>query len=113
MRTFKKKKTTKLEKSEETTSSKRETTKDEDPKDADIEKKLASEAICPKCGVAVDTNKCRLCGSTKSISPVSGNVIWMLNGRIVAAFQDEKRAYVTMAVRYNIPTTEWPKRFLG
>ncbi len=74
--------------------------------------KLKAEAICPKCGVVVDGHRCRLCGSTKTISSVSGNVIWMKNGRVVAAFRDTKLAYVQMAKRYNIPKTEWPAKFL-
>jgi len=35
----------------------------------------------------------------------------MLNGRVVAAFRDEKDAYVKMALRSGIPESEWPQRF--
>lgn len=76
-----------------------------------VEDKIVAEAICPTCGVGVSTHRCRLCGATKNISSVSGNMIWMRNGRIVAAFTDEKKAYVNMAKRYGIPENEWPKKF--
>lgn len=75
------------------------------------EQMLEAEALCPKCGKPVLTHKCRLCGSTKSISSVSGNVIWMLNGRVVAAFRDSRRAYTEMANRHGIPQNEWPKEY--
>ena len=74
-------------------------------------RKSTAEAICPDCGVPVATHKCRLCGATKSISDVSGNVIWMRNGRVVAAFRDARDAYIKMAIRYGIPETEWPEKF--
>lgn len=76
-----------------------------------VEKKMAAEAICPKCVKPVAGHICRFCGSTKAINDASGNVIWMLNGRVVAAFQDEKAAYVQMAARSGIPQAEWPERF--
>lgn len=72
---------------------------------------LRAEAICPTCGVDVDGHKCRLCGAGKTISSVSGNVIWMRNGRVVAAFRDEKQAFINMAERHGIPEKEWPERF--
>ena len=75
------------------------------------EQKMTAEAICPTCGKEVLTHMCRFCGATKSINSVSGNVIWMRNGRVVEAFRDEKQAYVNMAVRYGIPESEWPERF--
>ena len=75
------------------------------------EEKMNAEAICPTCGKPVPTHKCVLCGATKSINSVSGNVIWMRNGRVVAAFRDEKDAYVRMAVQYGIPASEYPERF--
>jgi ribosomal protein L24E len=74
------------------------------------EKKMAAEAICP-CGKPVETHKCRFCGATKSINQASGHVIWMRNGRVVRAFQDEKKAYVEMAEQYGIPEAEWPEQF--
>jgi len=72
-----------------------------------------ADSICPSCGVTVSNNKCRLCGARKTINSVSGNVIWMRNGRIVpgGAFQDDKAAWVDMALRYNIPRNEWPEKF--
>jgi len=75
------------------------------------EEKMAAEAICPTCGKEVFNHKCRLCGATKHINAVSGNVIWMRNGRVVEAFQDAKQAYIQMAQRYNIPESEYPEKF--
>lgn len=69
------------------------------------------ECICPSCGKAVETHKCRLCGAVRTINPVSGNEIWMKNGRIVAAFEDSKQAYVRMAIKYEIPKEQWPEQF--
>ena len=79
----------------------------------DEEKLEAAESICPKCGVGVRTHRCRLCGATKTINQVSGNVIWMCNGRVVpgGAFEDDRHAYVEMAKRYGIPRAEWPEKF--
>jgi len=79
----------------------------------DEEKLAASDSICPGCLVRVIENKCRLCGARKTINSVSGNVIWMRNGRIVpgGAFQDDKNAYVQMAQRSGIPMSEWPEKF--
>lgn len=71
---------------------------------------MSKEALCPSCGKEVDY-RCRLCGATRSVSSVSGNVIWMRNGRVVRAFKDEKEAYVKMAERYGIPKEEWPEKF--
>lgn len=78
-----------------------------------VAQKMAAEAFCPKCLKAVEGHRCRLCGATKAINDVSGNVIWMLNGRVVAAFRDERAAYVNMAERCGIPRGEWPERFRG
>lgn len=81
---------------------------------AENQKKLEeADSICPSCGVVVSDHKCRLCGARKTINSVSGNVIWMRNGRIVpgGAFQDDKAAWVDMALRYNIPRNEWPEKF--
>jgi hypothetical protein len=72
---------------------------------------IGSESICPTCGRGVATHRCRLCGATRTVSSVSGNVIWMRNGRVVAAFADEKQAFIKMAMHYGIPETEWPKKF--
>ena len=68
------------------------------------------ESICPSCGPEGDVidEKCRKCGARKTINDVSGNVIWMRNGRVVRAFEDERQAYVRMAAQYNIPREQWP-----
>jgi hypothetical protein len=76
----------------------------------------AADSICPKCGPKCGPlvhSSCRLCGAMKTINSVSGNVIWMCNGRIVpgGAFQDDKNAYVQMAERYGIPKDQWPEKF--
>ena len=76
-----------------------------------VEEKLGAKSICPTCGKEVLTHMCRFCGATKCINSVSGNVIWMRNGRLIQAFRDEKQAYVEMATRYGIPESEWPERF--
>lgn len=70
------------------------------------------ESICPSCGPEdgdIINFKCRKCGARKTTNSVSGNVIWMRNGRIVRAFEDERRAYVEMALRYGIPQEQWPE----
>lgn len=72
-----------------------------------------SDAICPSCGVEVKGHRCRLCGAVKTINSVSGNLIWMKNGRIVKAFRDEKQAYIKMAEKWGISKDKWPKKFLG
>ena len=72
-----------------------------------------AEALCPTCGVEVHTHKCNLCGATRSVNSVSGNVFWMRNGRIVqgGAFRDEREAWVKVARQYEIPMEQWPERF--
>lgn len=72
------------------------------------------KAICPTCGVVIENKKCRLCGARMTINSVSGNVIWMRNGRIVrgGAFADEKEAWIRMAEQWGIPREQWPRRFL-
>ena len=74
-------------------------------------KEEISDAICPTCAKPVEGHKCRLCGATKAINDVSGNVIWMRNGRVIAAFRDAKKAYVAMARRCGIPESEYPEKF--
>jgi len=71
------------------------------------------ESICPSCGPDGDiiNGKCRLCGARKTINSVSGNVIWMRNGRIVRAFEDERKAFVEMAEKHNLPRDQWPEDF--
>jgi len=80
-------------------------------KPAKSPKEIMFEAICPTCNKGVEGHKCRFCGATKSINQVSGNLIWMRNGRVVSAFKDEKMAWVTMAQRNDIPKDEWPEKF--
>lgn len=70
-----------------------------------------SDAICPRCQREVSTHRCHLCGSVRTVNAVSGNVVWMLNGRVVEAFHDERSAYIQVAQRCGIPVSEWPKRF--
>ena len=69
------------------------------------------ESICPACGVEVKDLKCRLCGARLTINSVSGNAIWMRNGRVVSAFKDSRKAFVDMALKYNIPEERWPEKF--
>jgi len=70
-----------------------------------------ANAICPSCGVFIDGHRCRLCGAVKTVNTVSGNLIWMRNGRLIKAFHDEKQAFVEMAKQWGIPEDEWPKEF--
>lgn len=72
----------------------------------------AEDYICPSCGVTT-FYRCRLCGATRSTNAVSGNVIWMRNGRVLAAFRDAAHAWVRMAERYGIPAEQWPEQFRG
>jgi len=74
-------------------------------------KRVEDYAICPGCGEKVETHRCRLCGAQKAINPVSGNEIWMRNGRVVDAFKDSKIAFMRMATQYGIPEAEWPDKF--
>ena len=76
-------------------------------------KEEMSDAICPTCAKPVEGHRCRLCGATKAINDVSGNVIWMRNGRLICAFADARRAYVQMAIRCEIPKELWPEEFKG
>ncbi len=67
---------------------------------------------CYVCNGPLNEDRvCRSCGAALQISQVSGNVIWVRGGRVVAAFQDEKDAWVAMARRCGIPEAEWPGRF--
>jgi hypothetical protein len=74
-------------------------------------KEIIYEAICPTCNKGVEGHKCRFCGATKTINQVSGNLIWMRNGRVISAFKDEKIAWVQMANANGIPKDKWPERF--
>lgn len=67
---------------------------------------------CYICGGDLDDEKvCRSCGAAMQVSQVSGNIIWVRAGRVLAAFQDEKDQWVKMAKRCNIPEADWPERF--
>jgi len=74
-------------------------------------KKEVYTVICPGCGKNVETHRCKFCGAEKIINQVSGNEIWMRNGRVVSAFVDSKTAYVAMATRYGIPEDQWIPEF--
>ena len=71
------------------------------------------DQLCPSCGPKGDIRdeKCRLCGARRTVNQVSGNVIWMRNGRIVRAFKDSRQAYVQMAIKNGIPESRWPEEF--
>jgi hypothetical protein len=71
------------------------------------------ELICPGCGKPVSTEnpKCRFCGARQTINSVTGNIIWMRNGKVVSAFADEKAAYLSMAETWHVPRDLWPARF--
>lgn len=66
--------------------------------------------ICPSCGVTTHY-ECRLCGATRTRNQVSGNIIWMRNGRVVRAFQDTLQAWVQMATQYQVPIEQWPDEY--
>ncbi len=70
-----------------------------------------ADVLCPTCGKVVEGHKCRLCGATKTVNQVSGKIMWMRNGRLVAAFHDEKAAWLRAAREHNIPRSEWPEKF--
>ena len=70
-----------------------------------------ADLLCPTCGKPVEGHKCRFCGATKTINQASGNVMWMRNGRLVAAFHDEKAAWQKVAQQHSIPESEWPEKF--
>jgi len=76
-----------------------------------VQKEKAPTYICPYCGNIVEGHKCRICGAIRTVNPVSKHVIWMKNGRVLAAFNDEKSAYTRMAEKYGIPKEKWPKEF--
>jgi hypothetical protein len=70
-----------------------------------------ADSLCPTCGVFIESHRCRLCGATRTVNAVSGNVIWMRNGRLVAAFHDEKSAWQRVAQEHGIPDDQTPARF--
>ena len=72
----------------------------------------SNKCYSPECnGDLNEDSMCRNCGATRQISPVSGNIMWVLRGKVVAAFQDEKDQWVKMAERNGIPEADWPERF--
>lgn len=50
--------------------------------------------ICPHCNKPMDSgaDKCRFCGATRRVNEESGNDIWTIRGKIVAAPADVKLA---------------------
>jgi predicted RNA-binding Zn-ribbon protein involved in translation (DUF1610 family) len=80
--------------------------------DATVNAEVAevTDFICPCCGVITEY-RCRLCGATRTTNQVSGNIIWMKNGRVVSAFTDALQAWIRMASQYNIPQEKWPEQF--
>jgi len=76
----------------------------------ELENTQVVDFICPCCGIVTDY-RCRLCGATRTTNQVSGNIIWMKNGRVVGAFTDSLQAWARMAEQYNIPLEEWPVQF--
>ena len=43
---------------------------------------------CPNCQKAGFAGHCRFCDCTSTINPVSGNVVYMIRGRVVSAPAD-------------------------
>ena len=81
------------------------------PNEADVAAaQKAGVAICP-CGTEGVDYRCVNCGATRHINSVSGNLTWMRNGRIAAAFHDERAAYIEMANEHGIPRERWPEQF--
>ena len=71
---------------------------------------------CPSCGGHTEektdkeigpTNECAGCGAFTTTNPVSGNLIWMLNGRVLAAPQDTIDQFEIEKKRN--PTGDWDK----
>lgn len=58
-----------------------------------------------------NTATCRLCGAVRQINQSTGNIIWVRQGRLVAAFDDERESYIAMAERNNIPVDRWPEKY--
>jgi hypothetical protein len=58
-----------------------------------------------------EDDMCRLCGAARKINKSTGNVIWVRRGRLVAAFDDEREAYIVMAKRNGIPEDRWPEKY--
>lgn len=76
-------------------------------------KKKITDIICPSCGKDGDVIdlRCRKCGARQTVNQVSGNIIWIRNGRLVKAFKDSKDAYVNMAMLHGIPESQWPEEY--
>ena len=67
---------------------------------------------CYCCGGDLNAeDMCRLCGATRQINLSTGNIIWVRRGKLVAAFDDERDAYIAMAEREGIPVERWPEKF--
>jgi hypothetical protein len=61
---------------------------------------MERKSICPSCGDSVDVYRCGTCGTTKSTNPISGNIVWMKNEKIVAAFKDAKSAHLKTTKKF-------------
>jgi hypothetical protein len=58
---------------------------------------------CPKCrNVEFNGKHCRFCGCRAEINEQSGNVIYMVRGRVVAAPDDLREQYAKHDARYGI-----------
>ena len=73
---------------------------------------IAAGDRCYPCGGVLEGRDiCRLCGARREINRSTGNVIWVRNGLLVAAFEDERQAYIAMAQRNKIPVERWPAKY--
>ena len=70
-----------------------------------------TDAMCPTCKKFIASHKCRFCGAVRTVNNVSGNVIWMKNGRVVKAYNDSKAAFLEAAKTHDIPKELWPEEF--
>ena len=77
-----------------------------------LSQRLDAGLICPGCGKYVVNDKCRCCGARKTTNQVSGQVIWMRNGRVVhgGVVGTDNHASVTKAFQNSIPKDEWPEQ---
>lgn len=57
---------------------------------------------CPHCEKPDFVEHCGFCGCTKKINPVSGNTIYMIRGRVVAAPDDLREQQEKHDRRYGI-----------
>ena len=58
---------------------------------------------CPHCNKpSFDGKHCRFCGCRAVENPVSGNIVYMIRGRVVAAPADLQEQLAKMHARYGI-----------